>query len=332
MMRVFDANEVPDTHVFGRVYPHLGPVDPVISVARDALVLPPGRTRAGTVLVAGRPFVAAGLVRDRLPSPHIALSAPDPAEGPVRPAQTFGTAIYGGRFFTHFGHFMLESLSRLWAASPLGGATDTRCPIIVHGDGPGLASALRGHVGDLLAAAGIDPARVIVARRPIAVDRLLVPWPLFTIRYSASRPYADFMAAIGATLAQGGCGGGPAIFLSRSKLNDGRIAPAWEQAAEAAFQRRGYDIVHPQELPLRDQAAVVRSARDLAGFAGSALHLVLFRDRPAPLRIIARGPRINANFLLISAIRGDAGSILFPQTAAQPTPDTIAALDRWIAG
>jgi capsular polysaccharide biosynthesis protein len=73
------------------------------------------------------------------------------------------------------------------------------------------------------------------------------------------------------------------LYLSRSHLGECLRRSVNEAELEAALERRGFEVVHPQEIPLPEMAQLVNEAGLIVGAMGSAMHNVLFRLPEHPL-------------------------------------------------
>lgn len=210
--------------------------------------------------------------------------------------RTIGTPhLYGGVMMPHYGHFLLESLSRLWAAKAF-----PDLPIVWQ-----LVRATRRPKPwqmEVLDIAGIDRKRIVLLRRPMAFRTLLdadqgVRLNRFfhpaQIAALASYPFREPNRS-------------KRVWLSRSRLPGvaGRVVD--EIALEARLAGIGWTIVYPEQLTVREQLVVMADAWLLAGFIGSAFHtVVLGRDVQTKLRLLRRyNDRIPAVYDLIAGLKG----------------------------
>lgn len=69
---------------------------------------------------------------------------------------------------------------------------------------------------------------------------------------------------------------GNRVFFSRSRLDDRFRKSENSEEVDEMFKEFGFCVLHPQDLPLRQQILAVCSASILAGEEGSALHLSMF--------------------------------------------------------
>lgn len=78
------------------------------------------------------------------------------------------------------------------------------------------------------------------------------------------------------------CGIGEKIFLSR-RDDTRRANTVVDEIIESAFQRRGYDIIHPKELSVTQKMAICSRAKVLAGRFGSGNFNMLFAPKESIL-------------------------------------------------
>lgn len=91
------------------------------------------------------------------------------------------------------------------------------------------------------------------------------------------------------------------IWLSRSKLAADLGGIDNETDIEAVLALNGWTIFHAQEHSLDQQVKILSDAERIAGFEGSAFHLLVLLDQiHARIDIFSRGSSINRNFDLIA--------------------------------
>lgn len=228
--------------------------------------------------------------------------------------------LYGGVMMPHYGHFLLESLSRLWAAKAF-----PRLPIawqfIREQKRP------KGWQLEVLDIAGISPDRIVLVSRPTRFRTLIAPDPgvwLNTffhpdqIAALASYPFRTPRTS-------------KRVWLSRSRLPDtaGRVVD--ETALETRLAGLGWTILHPERQPVRQQLETMADAETIAGFIGSAFHtVVLGRDVRAKLRMLRRyNDKIPGVFDLIAALKGlDQRFIDLKLEALNQTSNSAMSISR----
>lgn len=182
-----------------------------------------------------------------------------------------GTWMYGGILYGHFGHFLVDSMARVWALAELDGKIDgiIFTPKII-GERPN--RALEGY-STLVSALGIRVPTKLV-QTPHRVQRLYVPRQGFGMNdlTSGSDKFRAYMKAnAGRDIA---AAGPERIYISRSQLPPKRGGLIGESVLEALLAAEGYVIYHPQKETQADQIAQYKAARDIISVDCSPLHLV----------------------------------------------------------
>ncbi|WP_299208155.1 glycosyltransferase family 61 protein [uncultured Tateyamaria sp.] len=199
------------------------------------------------------------------------------AAPPLEPAVDHlpGTHLYAGFGHTHFGHFMLESLVRLWALDHLETPPDGLVvPTRAHMHMEPVLSGILTPVVDRFCD-GI-PLRII--RTPTQIDRLVLPTPGFGHGpWLTGTP--EFRAYTQKRFAQIKVDGPEKLYVSRTGLKRDHQRVDREDEIEAMMEEAGYFVFHPQKHPLETQLGVIRAARSIVGSDGSAFHLAPFAMR-----------------------------------------------------
>lgn len=244
-----------------------------------------------------------------------------------------GRSFFGGHYFPWFGHFLLETLGRFWPDLPY----DEFDRVVLY---RGPASSRRqprllGVEQDLLCALGIPPERIdYLGDQPVVFDELTVSSPPFGIKEWADRRLVAAHDRIGQTYAAEArtrCPPVERVYLSRAKLPGRKRVAVNEHAIEELMHARGFRVVHPETLPIKEQVMLVREANAIAGCDGSALHLAAFA-RPGT-RVLALDSRMELNqFALAQARELDAVHVLATDSAPDETSPWTADLDRVAQG
>lgn len=227
----------------------------MIKIYDDALVMPLHNKRSG--VYSGDIF---------LPETRLIRRSKiiiDQAEYCSKPRYGGKCAIYGGYLFGHFGHFLLESLSRLWAIPMLGAY-----PIVF----PSSINALTPWQSKLLELLGLK-SDIKIIKLPTYYDELIVPSPGYQMADFFVKKHARYLEVQECNLIPE-----KKIWLSRSSLkkenHPGDVVN--EMDIEQGLELRGWDIVHPQEYDISQQLRMLSESNVLAGFVGSAFHALIF--------------------------------------------------------
>ncbi|WPY95565.1 glycosyltransferase family 61 protein [Limimaricola variabilis] len=210
---------------------------------------------------------------------------PPPPSGPVETLA--GRWLFLGPLFGHFGHFLVESIARLWALEGLRDEIDgvLFVPKFQH-----RVQQVADTYRPFLAALGVDlPMRSL--ERPTRVERLHVPVQGFGMfgMIEGAAEFRRFMREhAGKAVAPAGA---ERIYISRSGLPVGRGSILGEARLEAWLADQGYSIFHPQQHDFTSQIAAYKAAREIVAVDCSPLHLLaLVGDAEQKVGIIARRP------------------------------------------
>lgn len=211
-----------------------------------------------------------------------------------RPVETrLGRAIYLGHAFTHFGHFLLETLSNLyWLREADADTTLLFHPFDERGEN---VFTQRAHGIECLKLLGILPERVVVATTDVAVDELLLPPRAYDMSNGPHYDFSDVYRRLREAVPRSpGPPQAKRIYLSRRHLKRharGRLAN--EAATERHIAGRGFAVLHPERMSLSDQIRAAAMADIIAGVDGSALHLSAFMQPGAQVLVLETRRRRN---------------------------------------
>lgn len=218
--------------------------------------------RRGTFL----PLSQARLSRERVSAPPQLDQTTD---------RLIGTHLYAGFGHTHFGHFMLESVARLWALDHLDTPPDGLIiPTRPHMHMEAILKSVLAPVVDRFC----DGLPLRVVRTPTRVDRLILPTPGFGHGpWLSGTP--EFRAYTQKRFAKIEVDGPEKLYVSRRRLKREHQRVDREEEIEAMMEDAGYFVFHPQDHHFEVQLGVIRSARVIVGSDGSAFHLAPFAMR-----------------------------------------------------
>jgi len=231
-------------------------------------------------------FGALGPNRDILPEfqhPWIRLQSSN-----VVTVRSEGSFIYGGVLTNHFGHMLRDGLANLWFIRQ-----HPELPILWHWMNLPIAhDAWPTWLNEVWRILGLDQHRHHKIVSPITVDQVILPEPGLVAPNVLHKTQALALA----TLEPATAWIGHRVWLSRSGLPERFGAIEGEQAAEQLLATRGWIILHPQNLPVAEQADVFATAAVVAGCIGSAFHAVLLSTAPRAKLILVDRPGIEHTF------------------------------------
>jgi capsular polysaccharide biosynthesis protein len=197
--------------------------------------------------------------------------------------------IFAGWTPSHFGHFLLEGLARIWYLRKWKSA---QIVWLARNNRPDYDRSHRA----LLDVLEIHNPPIFITE-PTLFKLMVVPEPGYRIPNYFSVQHARAMGIVVAP----DPAPGKRVWLSRSKLDD-RGGFANEAEAEAELERNGWLIYHPQEHPLPAQLDMLKDAEQIAGVEGSAFHTLILIDNPrARVSVFTRrGEAVSPNMITIA--------------------------------
>lgn len=212
---------------------------------------------------------------------------------PSRPPIIRGRSLYLGHYTGHYGHFLIESLSRFWAInypsefSPYDNFIFHpflhKCPPFKKFPPAVLA----------FDAFKLNPKKIILINQNIGFEKITIPSALFKINYDVNREMSNIYQTLinHAKLHQTNQKKFPdffkifnkpisinRIYLSRRRTS-GYHPMQNEREVENLFINLGFFILHPEHHPYLKQLILFNTATVLAGVEGSGLHNSVFMPK-----------------------------------------------------
>ncbi len=252
-------------------------------------------------------------------------------EGPVKAARTLaGRHLFAGQLWSHFGHFLAESISRLWALDHIKKNVES---IVFIPKRPDEQPALKGYQKEFFDLLGITiPVQIL--DQPTQVEDLIVPGQGFGLGAIAAGTPA-FRAYMARAFAPGiKPDGPPRLYLSRSRLGGQEGSIVLEDMLEANLEKSGYVAYHPQTETLGQQIARYRAAEKIIGPDGSAFHLFGFVANDTQKAAVVLRRNSNVFLGLANQIRHFAGikPVLVNAVVADWIPDHKSSPGRYSFG
>ncbi|MBE7217019.1 MAG: glycosyltransferase family 61 protein [Caulobacteraceae bacterium] len=236
--------------------------------------------------------------------------------------------VYAGRYVHHFGHFLVETLSRLW---PWAEGPPARTRLVIHGDGSPAAWFATPYARAAFEALGLTPEHFLHVDRPLRFEALLVPGQSFLPGASAHRAFSRLTGRMGERLTARE----PRppredrpVFFAKTRLVGGVSHLLNEQALVDRLAERGVEIAHPQAMALAQHVRFLEARPVISGWASSAHHPTLFAQAPGRFSMLSP-PWLNSNFALIDGLLGRPGDYwLADGTRSTPQPNSSFLMDR----
>ena len=190
-----------------------------------------------------------------------------------------GTYIYGGYLVGHFGHFIFESLSRLYIIRQC-----NNYPILFINENDCVFNFQK----EIFQSLGINN-EIIRVKVPTSVEHLIYSPPGSVL--NPLNIIDEQISALKYFYFQKDMKKEEKIWLSRSNLLVGTIIN--ELAIEKILTKIGYKIVHPENLSFKEQVMLISTSNIVAGFDGSQFYTLLFAlEISGKFHIFNRRPKI----------------------------------------
>lgn len=218
-----------------------------------------------------------------------------------RPQATIAQkALYLGWMFPAYGHVLLESLSRCWAVPQSSARLFVFHAPTVQAPPP---FAL-----EFLSAFDIRPDQIVIPTAPTLFTDIDIPAPGLELHGRAF--FGNAMRHVYEKIS--GFADRPQdrpVYISRSRLPGHRRAIVGEAVLEKALAQQGFEVAHPELMPLSDQIALFRNRKIFVGAMGSAMHNIVFNRRGAQTLYLT-GHAPNSNYLLCDTIANAKGTYI----------------------
>ncbi len=231
----------------------------------------------GSMVSASNLYISPTRLQNRTPHPESYPSVETRA----------GTWLFGGKHDGRFGHFLVETLARLWALDHV----DAQFDGIVFLPKKVLPSARAQR--QFAQTAGVfgfidGLPKLEVLTTPTRFERLIVP-PQGCGAGEMAPGCPEFRAFMRARFGVGIAPEGPKrLYVSRTKMRHTPGHVLFEDIIEDRARRNGYEIFHPQEHDLETQIARYRAADHILGVEGSAFHLIALANPQGHVGFIRR--------------------------------------------
>lgn len=259
---------------------------PPIRLVEGAIVVPPAKGLGNqSVQRSGVLFPDGSLVPESVTWRGTAQVTVQPAMPQGRIDELTGTWLFLGPLFGHFGHFLVESIARIWAFGRLRDEIDGVLFVPKFQNRP---AQILEQYRPFLEALGVR-GRMLNLEEPTRVERLHVPPQGFGMfqMIEGSPEFRDFVRAHAGRDVEPQ--GHARIYISRSALPVQRGSILAETVLEEHLKEEGYVPFHPQKHSFLDQIAAYKAATHIVGVDCSPFHLVaLVGHRDQTVGVIAR--------------------------------------------
>lgn len=200
------------------------------------------------------------------------------------------TVVYCGLFVKHWGHFLVEVVSRLWYFLEQDNGNLKYVFVVEEKN----TEKIDGNYLRFFQLLGIDD-RIEIINKPVRFKTVIVP----ELGYSRMHYYSDQYKNIFETVAQNAVAVNPSInkadkiYFSRGHFKKAIDSEIGDDFLESYFKSNGFMILYPEELTLEEMICFIRNADVCATPSGTLPHNYLFAQDNKKIIVVERMTLIN---------------------------------------
>ena len=183
------------------------------------------------------------------------------------------TVVFGGVFYHHFGIMLLLSLTRFWWI-----VKNRKLPYrIAFLLEPGNSADAENHLKRIIDLLHIPMEQYLIVDKPTEFSKVIIPdETLISADEAVNIKYMDIYHYIrDSIISEYGYCDVKKLYLSRSryiKFNN-KCDGINEEYYENFYKKRGFTILHPEEMPLEEQIRYIASADEIVSTYGTLSHM-----------------------------------------------------------
>ncbi len=204
--------------------------------------------------------------------------------------------IFAGIFWEHWGHFILEQVSRLWYF--LNESDESRLkPIIYIADKP-----LEGNFLEFFELFGIDTSRLIWVDKVTSFKKIIVPEESVVLQKYYTNEFKKIYTKLTENIDSFGDEYEKVFYSTRKfhkfeKKDWGAI-----KEIEDFFENNGYKIISPETKTLREQIGILRSCKKFVAVSGTLPHNLLFANSDIDAVILNKSYVLNFHQAFVDSV------------------------------
>lgn len=206
---------------------------------------------------------------------------------PQEPVRRHKKAIYLGCIIRHWGHFLVEGISRWWFLLNDEQYKDYELCYMVY-------EQQRDYISKIMDLFGLDKSRLHKIECSTIYDELIIPEASTEFEQFWSEEYKNTIKQITKNVK-------PIynrrIYLSRQKFGDHLLG---EKVFAKTFKRNGYKIIYPERLSIEKQIALMKGAEEIACISGTTAHNLIFASDKTRCTILERSTSPNIAQLILN--------------------------------
>lgn len=215
-------------------------------------------------------FVAGHFRKKNDPSANYSVGESYKPEG--EPEVSGETVVFGGIFFRHFGHAIIDGLTRMWWYAENYETLPYKLVFLTMPDQSSKTDEI------FLQLAGLTKDKYLIVDKPTRFKKILVPDEAVFNLDCGHEKWLEFFDLIKENVKKYT----PLplreekIYLSRTQLPEKDAVN--EEYLESVAKEQGYKIVYPEQLKLEEQIHLIMNAKSIAATMGTLTHLAVFAE------------------------------------------------------
>lgn len=209
-----------------------------------------------------------------------------------------GEYLYLGFFIKHWGHFIIDSSTRLYFALK---NPDIKCFFILR-KGQNI-DPFPPQINRALELMGVRD-RITFINEPTQIERIIVPEQSYVSQSYYSQEYINTFNVMSNNINPTCVTSSPKIFFSRSNFNKYRKCEIGNELLDELFTSDGYKIIYPELESLDNQIFYLNCCREWATVAGSLVHNLMLAMVPPKTKIVNKSSYINLEDMDTCKIKG----------------------------
>lgn len=192
--------------------------------------------------------------------------------------------VYCGYLINHWGHFLIEAVTRLWYFMENDGSVDKYVFFIEEGSD----RQITGNYREFLELLKIWDKLEIISQ-PTTYREVIVPELGIVCRQSYTPKLLNVFDAVAENVIPDPSWETPEkIFYSRSQFAKSKPFEFGFDCIDNFFEKNGYTILYPEKVPLSRMIHYIRNSKVVASLSGSLPHNMLFACQGQKLEIVER--------------------------------------------
>jgi len=174
------------------------------------------------------------------------------------------SVVFLGALPKHYGHFILEGLSRLWFLLE---SKEVNCKCVY------ISGANEDRFNDFFKLFGLKERDIIKITKPTKFRTVIVPEQSIRLHDYYHAKYKDTIDKIKKNIKSENI---ERVYFSKAKIKNNRAIG--EAAIEEVFLKNGFNVFHPEDLSMYEMIAVLKGCKVFAATSATNIHNSIFMN------------------------------------------------------